>query len=175
LRERFGGLSYVKAGRAFAWVTGAKCNKSGPPTMADNETDETADLLTISPETVFFIIVKAREFDEQVAPTDPNSGSNPSDDGGVDVLEESPDNPVVQELQAAIARLNIDEQLDLLALTWLGRGDFDTFADARQEAESLADVHAGRYLIGTPLLGDYLEEGLSALGVSLEAFEINRL
>ncbi len=68
-----------------------------------------------------------------------------------------------------------DEQLDLLALTWLGRGDFDTFAEARQEAECLEDVHAARYLIGTPLLGDYLEEGLSSLGISLEDFEINRL
>jgi hypothetical protein len=143
--------------------------------MADDETNESADALTISPEKAFFIIVKAREFDEQVAPSDLDSGSNPADDREVDVLEEHADNPVVQELQAAIARLNIDEQLDLLALTWFGRGDFDTFAEARQEAEGLEDVHAARYLIGTPLLGDYLEEGLSSLGISLEDFELNRL
>lgn len=144
-------------------------------TMAEEETNESADALTISPETAFFIIVKAREFDEQVAPSDPDSGSNPTDDREVDVLEEHADNPVIQELQAAFERLNIDEQLDLLALTWLGRGDFDSFAEARREAEGLEEVHAARYLIGTPLLGDYLEEGLAAVGISLEDFEINRL
>jgi len=143
--------------------------------MADNDSNGPSDELTVSSETVFFIIVKAREFDEQVAPTDPDSGSNPTDDREIDVLEEAADNPVVQELQAAFERLNIDEQLDLLALTWLGRGEFGTFADARKEAEGLEEVHAGGYLIGTPLLGDYLEEGLSQLGISLEDFEVNRL
>jgi hypothetical protein len=143
--------------------------------MADNDSDNSSDELTISSETVFFIIVKAREFDEQVEPSDPDSGSNPTDDREVDVLEEKADNPVVQELRAAFERLNIDEQLDLLALTWLGRGEFGTFAEARQEAEGLDEVHAGRYLIGTPLLGDYLEEALSQLGISLEDLEVNRL
>ena len=137
--------------------------------------DDRSDELTVSPEKAFFIIVKAREFDEQVAPTDPDSGSNPTDDRSVDVLEEQADNPVVQELQEAFAGLNVDELLDLLALTWLGRGDFGSFAQARQEAEDMREKHIPRYLLGTPLLGDYLEEGLSQLGYSLEGFEVNRL
>jgi hypothetical protein len=137
--------------------------------------DDPSDELTISPETAFFIIVKAREFDEQVAPTDPDSGSNPSDDREIDVLEAQADNPVLQELQAALGSLNVDEQLDLLALTWLGRGDFGSFAQARQEAVDVSAKHIPRYLIGTPLVGDYLEEGLSQLGYSLEEFELNRL
>jgi hypothetical protein len=137
--------------------------------------DDRSDELAVSPEKAFFIIVKAREFDEQVAPTDPDSGSNPTDDRSVDVLEEQADNPVVQELQAAFAGLNVDELLDLLALTWLGRGDFGSFAQARQEAEDMREKHIPRYLLGTPLLGDYLEEGLSQLGYSLEGFEVNRL
>lgn len=137
--------------------------------------DDRSDELAVSPEKAFFIIVKAREFDEQVEPTDPDSGSNPTDDRSVDVLEEQADNPVVQELQAAFAGLNVDELLDLLALTWLGRGDFGSFAQARQEAEDMREKHIPRYLLGTPLLGDYLEEGLSQLGYSLEGFEVNRL
>jgi len=143
--------------------------------MADMEPDDASPELTISPEKAFYIIVKAREFDEQVAPTDPNSGSNPTDDRGVDVLEEEADNPVLQELQAALGGLNVDERLDLLALTWLGRGDFESFAQARQEAVNTRDKHIARYLIGTPQLGDYLEEGLAQLGYSLEDFELNRL
>ncbi len=139
------------------------------------EPNENPDQLTISPETAFYIIVKAREFDEQVAPTDPGSGSNPTDDRVVDVLEEEGDNPVEQELEAALSTLNVDEQLDLMALTWLGRGDFTTFAQARQEAGDMRNKHIVSYLMGTPQLGDYLEEGLAQLGISLEDFEKNRL
>ena len=139
------------------------------------EPGDTSDQLTISPERAFFIIVKAREFDEQVPPTDPDSGSNPTDDRAVDVLEEEAEDPVLEELEGALAALNIDEQLDLLALTWLGRGDFPSFAQARQEASDLRDKHIASYLIGTPQLGDFLEEGLAQLGYSLEEFERNRL
>ena len=139
------------------------------------EPEETTDQLTISQEKAFYIIVKAREFDEQVEPTDPDSGSNPADDREVDVLEEQADDPVEQELEAALVALNIDEQLDLIALMWLGRGDFPTFAEARQEASDMRDKHIPSYLIGTPKLGDYLEEGLAQLGISLEDFEKNRL
>ncbi len=139
------------------------------------EPNENSDQLTISPEAAFYIIVKAREFDEQVPPTDPDSGSNPADDREVDVLEEQADDPVEQELEAALVALNIDEQLDLLGLMWLGRGDFSSFAEARKEAADMRDKHIPRYLIGTPTLGDYLEEGLAQLGISLEDFEKNRL
>ena len=137
--------------------------------------DEASAELTISAEKAFFIIVKAREFDEQVAPSDPESGSNPTDDRDVDVLEAEGDDPTLQELEGALAALNIDEQLDLLALTWLGRGDFPSFAQARQEAEDMRTKHIPSYLIGTPKLGDFLEEGLAQLGYSLEEFEVNRL
>jgi uncharacterized protein DUF3775 len=137
--------------------------------------DDNANELTISPETAFYIIVKAREFDEQVAPSDPESGSNPSDDRAVDVLEEDVDDTVEQELDAALASLNVDEQLDLMALTWLGRGDFTSFAEARKEADEMRDKHIAVYLKGTPKLGDYVEEGLAQLGYSLEEFEKNRL
>ena len=101
------------------------------------------------------------------APTNSNSGSNPTDDRDVDVLESDGDNPTLQELEGALATLNIDEQLDLLALTWLGRGDFPSFEQARQQADDVRDKHIPSYLIGTPKLGDYLEEGLARLGVSL--------
>jgi hypothetical protein len=139
------------------------------------QSDDESIELTLSPETAFFIIVKAREFDEKVAPTDPDSGSNPADDREVDVLEEDAEDTVEQELQAALEALNSDEQLDLIALMWLGRGDFASFAEARKEAEDMRDKHIARYLIGTPKLGDFVEEGLARLGYSLEEFEKNRL
>ena len=139
------------------------------------EPEETSDQLTISLKQAFFIIVKAREFDEQVESTDPDSGSNPADDHEVDVLEEGADNPVQQELEEALDALNVDEQLDLIALTWLGRGEYSSFAEAREEASDMRDKHIPEYLIGTPKLGDFLEEGLAQLGYSLEDFERDRL
>jgi len=140
----------------------------------EQQDEETSDVLTISVKKAFFIIVKAREFDEKVAPSDPDSGSNPSDDKEVDVLEAG-DDATLEELGGALAALNEDEQLDLVALMWLGRGEFGTFAEARQQAADMTDKHIPSYLIGTPQLSDYLEEGLAALGISLESFEIGRL
>ena len=87
----------------------------------EQQDKETSDALTISAEKAFFIIVKAREFDEKVAPSDPGSGSNPSDDKEVDVLEAG-DDATLQELAAALTGLNEDEQLDLVGLMWLRRG-----------------------------------------------------
>jgi hypothetical protein len=139
------------------------------------EPEETSDQLTISPEQAFFIIVKAREFDEQVESADPDSGSNPPDDREVDVLEEDADNPVQEELEEALDALNVDEQLDLIALTWLGRGEYSSFAEAREEASDMRDKHITEHLIGTPKLGDFLEEGLAQIGYSLEDFERDRL
>ncbi len=139
------------------------------------ENNDNSNELTVSLETVFFIIVKAREFDEKVPPTDPDSGSNPADDREIDVLEESADDSVEEELAARLAVLNSDEALDLIALMWLGRGDFPSFAQAREEAEDMRDKHIASYLMGTPKLGDFLEEGISQLGYSLEEFEKNRL
>jgi uncharacterized protein DUF3775 len=93
----------------------------------------------------------------------------------VDVLEEGADNPVQQELEEALDALNVDEQFDLIALTWLGRGEYSSFAEAREEASDMRDKHIPEYLIGTPKLGDFLEEGLAQLGYSLEDVKRDRL
>ena len=134
--------------------------------------------LTISPEKVCFIVVKAREFDAKDIVTEPDPGSNPTDDGDVAVLEDHADDPVLQELTSFIDALSEDEQIDLVALTWLGRDDYEAsdWASVRDDA---AREHNRRttssYLLGMPMLGDFLEEGLSMLGRSCEEFEIGRL
>ena len=133
--------------------------------------------LTISPETVCYIIVKAREFDVKVEPADPDSGSNPTDDKGVDVLEDLTDDPTFEEVSSALGTLNEDETLDLVALAWIGRGDYtsEDWREAREQAREIPLKDRPRYLLGTPLLGDFLEEGLSELGYSCEDYEIERL
>jgi hypothetical protein len=122
--------------------------------------------LTLSPERAFAILVKAREFDEKVEVSDPDSGSNPSDDNAVDVLEETPDDPTYDELIAAVDALNDDEQLDLIALIWVGRGDFGfaEWQEARAGAADIGRARAPRYVAGIPMVSDYLEEAMSQLG-----------
>jgi uncharacterized protein DUF3775 len=139
--------------------------------------DEDAATLTISPEKVCFIIIKAREFDAKDEVTEPDPGSNPADDKDFAVLEDHADDPVVEELTAFINSLSQDEQIDLVALVWLGRDDY-TASDwpaVREEAARAHNERTAEYLLGTPMLGDFLEEGLALLGRSCEEFEIGRL
>lgn len=116
-----------------------------------------------------FIIEKAREFDAMVDDDDPDSGSNPADDREVAILEATPDNPTEDELTAALASLNDDELTELLALLWVGRGDYDreSWRDALRQAREAKNKRIVRYLVGTPMLGDLIEEGLAELGVSV--------
>jgi hypothetical protein len=134
-------------------------------------------MLTIDPDTVCFIIIKAREFDVKEAPSDLDSGSNPTDDSVVDVLEDLPDDPTLQELHGTLAALNEDELFDLVALMWIGREDFTAteWAEARTHARNHAVQPVARYLLGTPMLGDYLEEGLAAMGYSCRDTERQHL
>jgi hypothetical protein len=133
--------------------------------------------LTISPEKVCFIILKAREFDAKDEVTEEDPGSNPSDDMDAAVLENHADDPVVEEITSLINSLSEDEQIDLVTLAWLGRDDY-TLSDwptIREEAARAHNKRTAEYLLGTPLVGDFLEEGLSMLGYSCEEFEIGRL
>ena len=124
--------------------------------------------LSISPEKIGFIITKAREFDAKDVVTDPDDASNPSDDDMVSVLEDHPDDPVLQELTEFIKVLTEDEQIDLVALTWLGRGDgtIEEWDDLRREAARVHNNRTAAYLLGIPLLPDYLADALSQFGIS---------
>ena len=136
-----------------------------------------AFMLTIPLEKLAYIVTKAREFDAEVPPVDEDSGSNPSDNAERDVLESGANNPTFQELTDAIDSLSDWERVELLALTWLGRGDYtkEEWRDVLEEAHRVHDERETQYLVGTPLLADYLEEALSQLGYSLEEFEIGRM
>ena len=129
--------------------------------------------LSISPEKVYFFALKAREFDVKDVVTDPDSGSNASDDAMISVLEDHPDDPTYQELRSFIDALTEDEQVDLVALTWLGRGDgsIDEWDNLREEAARLHNNRTAAYLLGKPMLADHLEEGLFQLGISCEEYQ----
>jgi Protein of unknown function (DUF3775) len=125
--------------------------------------------LMISPEKVAFLIEKAREFDVKELDSDPDSGSNGADDEMIDVLEDNGRDPVMRELTGFINALTEDEQIDLVALMRLGRGDgtIEEWQELRREAaDGRNDGNgAASYLLGEPMLGDLLAEGLDAFGI----------
>jgi hypothetical protein len=133
-----------------------------------------APALSISSDKVCFIVVKAREFDVKDAVSDPDTGSNATDDGMVDVLEDHSDDPTFDELTAFIDGLTEDEQIDLVALAWLGRDD-NTVANWKELRAEAARAHNNRtasYLLGMPLLPDQLEDALAQFGLSCAEYEV---
>ena len=123
--------------------------------------------LAISAEKVGFLIEKTREFDVKGSVSDPDAGSNGADDNMVDVLEDDGDDPVVREITGFINAMTEDEQIDLVALMRLGRGDgsIEEWDDLRREAADGRNGRTASYLLGEPLVSDYLAEGLDAFGL----------
>lgn len=114
------------------------------------------------------LILRMREIDMKDGDTDPDSGSNPIDDGSTDVLTTSDGDSVEDQVREFIIGLNDDEHYDLVALTWIGRGDYeaDDWAAARAAAREREALPTADYLMGIPNVGDLLDEGLAAIGRS---------
>lgn len=127
-------------------------------------------MITIDPDKVCHIIVKARAFDAKEEVVEEDYASNPADEDMREVLQDYPDDPTYDELREFINGLNEDEQIELVALTWVGRGSFtaEEWEEAKAEASRAHNERTAEYLLGMPLLADYLAEGLAAFGVSCE-------
>lgn len=125
--------------------------------------------LTISLEDVCRIVLRAREYDAQVPAVDPDDSSNMADDKAVDVLEDSSNTSVEEELQSMFEDLNEDEQAELYALMMVGAGDYEAadWDDAlTAAAEEVSDIPEA--LMRTPMLASLLETGLAAFGMSCD-------
>ena len=129
-------------------------------------------MLEIAPEKVAHVIIKAREYNSKVAAWDDTPKSGDAEDDPSSILEDFADDPARAELAGFINRLNVDEQVHLVALAWIGRGTLaDELDEAVQTARDERVNSTSRYLLGMPLLADYLEEGLERLGISAEDAE----
>lgn len=144
--------------------------------MHMDEEPQTVEL-SINHEKLGFIIIKAREFDAKVEPVEPDPGSNPTDDDQREVLEDYADDPTYVELFEAIEGLDEDALVELVALVWLGRGDYESseWEEALKAAREAHNDRTADYLVGTPNLSDELEEGLAKLGISIEDVESSHL
>jgi Protein of unknown function (DUF3775) len=160
-------VGFCGLAQRIIWRSGALI---GIPTAKEQAMPE----LAVSREKIAFLIEKAQEFDVKDLPADEESGSNPTDDAEVDVLQDDGCDAVAAELASFIRASNEDEQIDLVALMWLGRGDgtIDEWEDLRTRAAERRNGYRNprretvRYLLGEPLLGDFLAEGLDRFGIS---------
>jgi len=123
-------------------------------------------MLTINPETVCRIILKARAIDAKTDVVEEDPGSNAAEDEMLEVLEDYPDDETYNDVAEFIDGLNVDEQAELVALAWIGRGSFakEEWEDALREARDQHQDRVAQYLLGMPLLGDYLSDGLAEFG-----------
>ena len=123
------------------------------------------DELSLNPEFLRTLILKLRAVMAQEEEVSPDSGSNPSDDEGPATLQDTPDNLTRAEIEAEIEDLEPDQQAELVALMWIGRGDMEP--EEWEEALALAvDRHDGAtagYLLKHPHVADHLDEGLDRL------------
>ena len=128
-------------------------------------------MLNVNPDTVCFLILKARVFHSQEEVVLPDETDSPADDWARQALADHAGDTVFQEFKATIDDLEPDQQQALVALMWIGRDEFsaDEWAEALLEARRNWGENTAEYLIAHPQLADYLLEGLNLLGYSCEA------
>jgi hypothetical protein len=125
----------------------------------------------INPDKVCFVIIKARELEAEDEGID-SDDSNATDDQFLSILSEKAYGPTHHEVAAFINAMDDDEKAELVALTWTGRGDYSAreWRVAVAEARARREGETSAYLLGIPLLGDYLEDGLAEFGLSCDDF-----
>jgi len=132
--------------------------------------DERPVEINVSREKVCYIVEMAREFGAAADAIGPDLASSPPDTGEPDAVEANGDSPLAAELRETINDLNDDEIIDVIAMVWVGRGDFSKseWQAARNLARQRHHRQSADYLMGMPTLGDLLEDGLTQLGHSCE-------
>ncbi|HLW28211.1 MAG TPA: DUF3775 domain-containing protein [Kiloniellales bacterium] len=142
-------------------------------------------MLHINPDKVCFIILRVRELQQEDLIEDPEDEEDVDafdldhqeafdELDGHEALEA---NPLQEELEGFIEGLSEEEKVELVALTWVGRGDF-THQEWDEATEAAADRQNERtvdYLLGIPNLADYLAEALDAFGYSCADFDEGRM
>lgn len=124
-------------------------------------------MLHINPEVVCAIIEKCQEFHAKEEVSIPHEHEwDGGDDWAMQMLADHADDATLSELKYIIQDLDPSQQVELVALIWLGRGDYDVseWRDAIRDAHDSWNSRTAEYVVATPLVSDYLQEGLWSLG-----------
>ena len=129
----------------------------------------------INTEKVCYVIVKARELESEDEGLETDA-SNASDDKFVSVMTDEANESVRAELAAFIDAMDEDEQCELVALAWVGRGEYtaEEWLTAVAEARGRREGRTSKYLLDNPLLASHLEYGLAEFDESCEGFADDR-
>jgi hypothetical protein len=125
-------------------------------------------MINLNPETVCRVIQLAHEFHAKEEVVIPELPGSPTEDWALQVLADHAEDPTYQELTILLSDLEPDQRAQLLALMWLGRGDYERpdWLTAVRDAAQQWQHQSAAHLIASPQLADYLEEGLSLHGYS---------
>lgn len=129
------------------------------------------NVLNLNPELVCNIINKAKEFHAKEGATfNEEISDSQYEYDWAQILADHEDDLTLQEVRNAIEEMDPDQQLDLLTLMYVGRGDFDVeeWSAARKEAKNNLAPDLTGYLISKPLIADYLAKGLELLGYNCD-------
>jgi hypothetical protein len=143
--------------------------------MKDNVTSDRPFDLTIDPEVAYRIAELSRSWqgeglmplvDDEVIDDDPGDDPIPDVDALADEAENPHEDVLDDELEGLIRGLNVDAKHDLLALIWVGRGDFDAsdWSAARRAAREAEPIDLAEYLEQQDAGSDYITEALEAMG-----------
>jgi len=82
------------------------------------------------------------------------------------LAEEEEEDLTEEEFRELVADLNVDEAAELVAIAWIGRGDYDAteWTQAVADAQARVNSRLAGYLLSMPMLGDWLDDGLAAIG-----------
>ena len=127
-------------------------------------------MLHIPLETICYIIAKAREFQAKEEVVIPDSPTSPSEDWALQILADHGGDYTLTELVECVAEMDQRQRAELIALMWVGRGDYsvEDWETAVDDAIGDYSVRAAAYLIAHPMVAEDLEEGLIAHGYSCE-------
>lgn len=130
-------------------------------------------MLNVSTDNISRLIELAHEFQVQQEVSFPEEPANPTDDWLAQILESHGDDSTFQEFKSIVDDLEPDQQQEVVALLWVGRGDYgeDEWQAALEQARDSWNLRTAEYLITHPHLSDYLTEGLEAMGYSWDSLE----
>jgi hypothetical protein len=126
--------------------------------------------LHIRLETLCSLIALAREFQAKEDVVIPEAPDSPTEDWAMQVLADHIDDYSLAEFRGIVGDMSERQRAELVALMWLGRGDYniDEWEQAVDDALGDFSIRAGEYVIAHPMISDYFEEGLIAHGLSCE-------
>ncbi|MDP3493256.1 MAG: DUF3775 domain-containing protein [Hyphomonadaceae bacterium] len=137
--------------------------------MSDKLNGAARHHVDVSLERLAEIVLLARQRDSDTRSMADGDGAESK---SVEMAPRRRDEKVMHELREAISALPRDEQVVLIALAWIGRGDFGSheFDEALTRAFDRRDGLPADYLLSLPMLGDVLELGVKSCGAELDGY-----